>query len=84
MTVLDLEGAQRRFRQALGLDKSCELCAGGSGDHDVREESSRTAYHWNGVGTDPNRKVFLCRPCAEEHHSYWDDMWAEWRAGQMG
>jgi hypothetical protein len=43
----------------------------------VKPESSRTMYHWNGEGEDPNRDVWLCRRCAKEHHEHWDDMWAQ-------
>lgn len=39
-------------------------------------EDSRTSYHWNGLGKDPNRHILLCRSCAVEHHADWDDMWA--------
>ena len=38
--------------------------------------SSRTAYHWDGEGEDPNRHRALCPACAEEHHASWDDMWS--------
>lgn len=41
----------------------------------VQLEPSRTAYHWDGKGEDPNRPVALCRPCAEAHHEHWDEMW---------
>ena len=43
----------------------------------VRFECSRTMYHWDGQGTDPNADVELCRQCAEAHHEYWDAMWLE-------
>lgn len=39
-------------------------------------ESSRTRYHWDGTGEDPNRDQALCRECAVDHHEYWDDMWS--------
>jgi hypothetical protein len=45
----------------------------------VELESGRTAYHYEGVPgapEDPNRPLWLCRPCAEEHHDYWDEMWS--------
>jgi hypothetical protein len=56
----------------------CERCEATEG---VKTHSSRTAYHWNGEGEDPNRDVNLCAPCAEEHHAYWDERWAEYYAG---
>jgi hypothetical protein len=36
--------------------------------------------HW--PKEDPNAPVLLCRPCALDHHEYWDGMWADYRAGQ--
>jgi hypothetical protein len=32
---------------------------------------------------DPNRPIFLCGQCAAEHHSYWNDMWAEYYYGRF-
>lgn len=48
-------------------------------------ESSRTAYPYDGLeglDQDPNRPLRYCRPCAAEHHEYWDGMWAEYRNSQ--
>ena len=25
---------------------------------------------------DPNAPSYLCRPCAKDHHEYWDEMWS--------
>jgi hypothetical protein len=53
---------------------------------DVQEESSRTAYHWDGPmdsPDNPNRPVHLCRPCAKEHHEHWDAMWDEYNSGRL-
>lgn len=58
----------------------CEHCECREG---VRAESARTLYEWNGWGINPNRDVYLCRQCAEEHHAYWDDMWAEYYSGRL-
>jgi len=46
-------------------------------------ENSRTAYHWEGEGEDPNAPVMLCSPCAAEHREYWDSMWAEYNSGRL-
>lgn len=52
----------------------CSRCEAVEG---VCLESSRTAYHWDGVtGLNPNAPVLLCRPCAEDHHEHWDEMWS--------
>ena len=62
---------------------TCEHCAhwGFANVTDgVQWESSRTAYHFDGlIGSpdDPNRPVALCRACAKDHHRHWDDMWAD-------
>jgi len=56
----------------------CEACGS---KVDVRMESSRTMYHYEGkCGSrhDPNRDIGLCRECAEKHHEYWDDRWTEY------
>lgn len=42
----------------------------------VSWHSSRTMYHWDGKGEDPNRPRALCVTCAIEHHERWDDMWS--------
>jgi hypothetical protein len=47
----------------------------------VRDEDSRTMYPFTGVpGTpdDPNRDQRYCRPCAKEHHEWWDGCWADY------
>lgn len=54
----------------------CEDCDNWLG---IRWEDSRTNYHWDGEGEDPNRPRRLCRPCAAEHHEHWDEMWAQAR-----
>ena len=55
-------------------DQPCDRCGT---KENVSLESSRTAYHWDGTGKNPNQPVPLCPPCAKEHHGHWDDMWAE-------
>ncbi len=50
---------------------------------EVRWESSRTMYHWDGTGEDPNAPLALCRECAEEHHLNWDYTWAEYYSGLL-
>lgn len=32
---------------------------------------------------DPNAPIPLCRACAKEHHSEWDERWAEYHSGLM-
>lgn len=32
---------------------------------------------------DPNAPIRLCRECAEEHHSNWDECWAAFYAGLL-
>ena len=57
-----------------------KLCEGATGFClemcGVQEESPRTIYFWEGEGPNPNRPPWLCRPCALEHHAFWDDMWS--------
>lgn len=57
----------------------CERC----GARPAKVESSRTAYHWDGNGEDPNRDPWLCAACAREHHTYWDEMWDEYYRGRL-
>ncbi len=49
----------------------------------VKLEPSRTLYHWDGEGEDPNRARALCRDCAEAHHAHWDSMWQEYNSGRL-
>lgn len=72
----------KKFKKS-ALTLACLCC---HGTLDVQLENSRTQYHWDGpidAPDNPNRPVPLCRPCAQEHHEYWNDMWAEYRAGQL-
>ena len=64
----------------VGSGDRCEAC-GEAGD--VRKEDSRTQYHWDGTGEDPNAPLHLCRDCAETHHANWDEMWREYNAGRL-
>jgi hypothetical protein len=67
------------------MQTSCEQC--GSLD-DVRYEEPRTFHSPPDLSRfhiileeappDPNRKIAFCRPCAQEHHSNWDDQWREY------
>lgn len=63
------------------LTAKFRLCKGCRAWWGVRWESSRTAYHWDGKGKNPNADVPLCRICAKEHHEYWTDMWRGYYAG---
>lgn len=61
----------------------CERCGSNEG---VEIESARTQYHTehNDDGPeDPNRGIAYCRPCAKEHHEYWDSMWADYYSGRL-
>lgn len=69
----------------------CEYCGDDVG---VFWEGSRTMYHeevnaWThlleNVGDappSPNRDRALCRECAAEHHSNWDEQWREYYSSQ--
>jgi hypothetical protein len=64
----------------------CEMCPHAfhrTTIHGLRCESSRTMYHWDGTGKDPNRSLLLCRQCAILHHDYWDEMWDQYNAGRL-
>jgi hypothetical protein len=65
------------------IKPKCEYCGHLTG---LKLESSRTKYFWEGPldsTNDPNRMRLLCRCCAEEHHSYWNDMWEEYYRGRL-
>jgi len=73
----------------LGFD--CIACHTTEG---VKLEPSRTQYGTTYPRTrferildpepeDPNIDIPLCRSCAEDHHSYWDEMWQMVRYDQM-
>ena len=64
----------------LGANRMCGRC--GSRDQ-VKLESARTQYCPSETDPDPNADVPLCRPCAEEHHDYWNEMWNEYYAGRL-
>jgi len=63
---------------------TCEVCGSTEG---LKWEDSRTCYDTTPLDRfdrinkldepDPNRPVLLCRDCAVEHHSYWDERWSE-------
>lgn len=83
---LDLDGAHRRFKQLLGIKPPpvCAACSGQSHNTDVQPESARTAYPYTDkTKPDPNAPIHLCRPCAKKHHEEMDDLWQEYRSGQM-
>lgn len=39
---------------------------------------SRTAYHWNEKGIDPNGPWLCCKKLADYDREYWDDRWSEY------
>jgi hypothetical protein len=59
------------------------ICAQCGTNKHVRLEPSRTQYHWDGEGEDPNADVPLCPPCAEEHRAYWNERWEEYYGGLL-
>lgn len=46
-------------------------------------DSMRRYFEKKMVDNPSNAPVPLCRPCAKEHHEYWDGMWEEYYAGCM-
>ena len=69
-----------RYFQRIASGHICEHCSTVFGlDH----EESRTMYHWEGEGEDPNRSLLLCRQCAILHHDFWDEMWDQYNAGRL-
>lgn len=78
---LDLEGAQRKFRELLlGKRLTCLRC---ERSEDVELVPSQTAYPWDGSGKDPNAPFPLCPLCANEYRQLMDDLWSEYRSGQL-
>lgn len=84
---LDVEGARRRYLEALlgprrvceGVEGPCEATEG------VEPESSRTMYPFEGVRgspEDPNRPIYLCCACAKVHHEHWDEQWKDYYASR--
>ncbi len=70
----------------LAADDELQTCLRCGSTVGVNLESSRTQYNFEGeLGSpeDPNRPVPLCRTCAEDHHAYWDEMWAEYYGGLL-
>lgn len=80
-------GALRLWKKfsSVALD-GCERCGSLVG---VMDESSRTSYHVEGIEgrentpVDPNRSVRLCRGCAQDHHDYWSERWADYYGGRL-
>ena len=60
-----------------------ELCARCGSREGVKLEGARTAYCETEENPDPNADIPFCRPCAEEHHDHWDEMWAEYNSGRL-
>lgn len=70
-------------------------CAGCGTTDNVSLQPSRTAYAqptlttWDRIlldgedPPDPNADIPLCEDCAVEHHSQWDEMWAEYHNGLL-
>lgn len=75
--IIKAEHKLESFNEEFLVCESCESTK------NIRPESSRTAYPWDGEDEDPNREVYLCRSCAEKHHEFWDNMWAETYSNRM-
>jgi hypothetical protein len=70
----------------------CEHCGSQFG---VTWQDSRTAYDpappsvWDHIRygemgpPDPNRCRALCPDCADVHHEYWDEMWADYNSSRL-
>ena len=54
----------------VGFDGPCNAV-------DAKLRTSRTIYHWDGKGTNPNRPRMLCDECYRSYTAYWDEMWAQ-------
>ena len=54
----------------------CERCGYLWG---VTYEPCRTQYADEKMNVEPK----LCRSCAQEHHDYWDERWAEYYGGLL-
>ncbi len=61
----------------------CLRCGTTKREHGVEAESSRTCYHHDHDGEDPNAPIMLCRPCAKMHHEEWDERWSEYYSGLL-
>lgn len=53
----------------------CELCDTISTN--VLPRSSRTKYHWEGEGEDPNQDKLFCPECSERYTLLMDSLWAD-------
>lgn len=77
------------------MNPECARCGSQEG---VQFEDSGTAYvtppcgryerlclddPLNGDPPDPNAPIPLCRPCAKDHHDYWDAMWEEYNLSRL-
>lgn len=64
----------------VGAHERCQHCGSSEG---VAVQRAMTAYHWDGTGSDPNADSYLCRPCAEEYVSTWNERWSEYHSGLL-
>jgi hypothetical protein len=68
-------------------DKGCCECCKQFGRENRKEiewVGSMTRYHWDidkDPFVDPNRSLFLCPECAEEHCNHMSDMWQAYYGG---
>jgi len=76
-TLMQNPSFDDRLRAILPVP-SCEHCESNAGT--ALPTSSRTQREWHGEDFNPNHPVHLCPDCTVEHHQYWDDMWADYRA----
>lgn len=64
-------------------EAECESCGMDGRDRAITWQDGRTMYEPTLEDPFPNKPVALCQPCADEHHEYWNDMFAEANAGRL-
>lgn len=65
---------------ALGSQEACANCGS---QEEIRLENARTLYTQKEGEPDPNAPIPFCRPCAQEHHDHWDELWDSYHSGLM-
>lgn len=75
---LELASVAAQLRMPL---PKCEGWGGECDELALWVTPAMTAYHWEGVGEDPNRPRLLCPYCSEEYRSYWQERWDEYYSG---
>ena len=73
--ITPTRGPTLKQRQLEALARRCERC--GSTTEAVTQQPCRTAYTDEASNVSP----WLCAPCAEAYHDYWDSAWADYYNG---